>query len=223
MSSKLIQAERPFFAGMVVDAVLLLDQSDLRASSIGIKKIPGGAIQDSILIKGVAFKKTFTYAGAEQQPKTFNNPRIVCLNVELELKAERDNAEVRIEEVKAYQDVVDAEWQIIYRKLELIYKTGANVVLSKLPIGDLATQWFADRDVFCAGRVPFSDMQRVIQAVGGSVQSTCLNIRKEHVGTCGLFEERQIGGLRFYVFEECPQTRTCTLIIRGGGNNLWRK
>jgi T-complex protein 1 subunit eta len=32
-------------------------------------------------------------------------------------------------------------------------KSGAKIVLSKLPIGDLATQYFADRNVFCAGRV----------------------------------------------------------------------
>ena len=31
--------------------------------------------------------------------------------------------------------------------------SGAQIVLSKLPIGDLATQYFADRDIFCAGRV----------------------------------------------------------------------
>jgi len=37
--------------------------------------------------------------------------------------------------------------------LEAITATGAKVVLSKLPIGDLATQYFADRDIFCAGRV----------------------------------------------------------------------
>ena len=39
------------------------------------------------------------------------------------------------------QAVVDAEWQIIYNKMEALYKTGAKVVLSKLPIGDLATQY----------------------------------------------------------------------------------
>lgn len=27
----------------------------------------------------------FSYAGFEQQPKSFKNPKIVCLNVELEL------------------------------------------------------------------------------------------------------------------------------------------
>ncbi len=56
-------------------------------------------MQDSFLVKGVAFKKTFSYAGYEQQPKKLEKPKVVCLNVELELKAERDNAEVRVEEV----------------------------------------------------------------------------------------------------------------------------
>ena len=40
---------------------------------------------------------------------------------------------------------MDAEWTILYDKLERIYKSGAKVVLSKLPIGDVATQYFADR------------------------------------------------------------------------------
>lgn len=125
---------------VVVDAVLSLDQDDLNEKLIGIKKITGGALQDSLFVNGVAFKKTFSYAGFEQQPKSFVDPKIVCLNVELELKSEKDNAEVRVDRVSEYQAIVDAEWQIIYNKMEALYRTGAKVVLSKLPIGDLATQ-----------------------------------------------------------------------------------
>lgn len=220
MTSKLIKRNTTFFTKMVVDAVLSLDQDDLDEKLIGIKKIPGGSLTDSLFVDGVAFKKTFSYAGFEQQPKAFTKPKIVCLNVELELKAEKDNAEVRVEQVSEYQAIVDAEWQIIFRKLEAISKTGAKVVLSKLPIGDLATQYFADRDVFCAGRVAADDMERVVQATGATVQSTCSDIRAEHLGTCGTFEERQIGGERFNVFSECPQARTCTLVLRGGAEQF---
>lgn len=220
MSSKLIHSEKPFFSKMVVDAILCLDQDDLDESLIGVKKIAGGGLQDSLLVKGVAFKKTFTYAGAEQQPKHFENPHVLCLNVELELKAEKDNAEVRVDAVSEYQAIVDAEWEIIYRKLEAIEKTGAKVVLSKLPIGDLATQWFADRDIFCAGRVAAGDLRRVVQAAGGAIQSTCSDIAREHLGTCGLFAERQIGGERYNMFEDCPKAKTCTLILRGGAEQF---
>lgn len=206
---------------MVVDSVLSLDQDDLNEKLIGIKKITGGALQDSLFVNGVAFKKTFSYAGFEQQPKSFSNPQIVCLNVELELKSEKDNAEVRVEEVSEYQAIVDAEWRIIYDKMEALYKTGAKVVLSKLPIGDLATQYFADRDVFCAGRVSADDLERVCQATGATVQSTCSDINPERdLGTCAKFEERQIGGERFNFFEGCPGAKTCTLVLRGGAEQF---
>ena len=39
--------------------------------------------------------------------------------------------------------------------------SGAKIILSKLPVGDLATQFFADRNLFCAGRVAQDDMARV--------------------------------------------------------------
>jgi len=47
------------------------------------------------LLPQVAFKKTFSYAGFEQQPKKIVDAKICILNVELELKSEKDNAEVR--------------------------------------------------------------------------------------------------------------------------------
>jgi T-complex protein 1 subunit eta len=220
MSSKLIHRNSDFFTKMVVDAVLSLDQDDLNEKLIGIKKITGGALEDSLFVNGVAFKKTFSYAGFEQQPKSFKDPKIVCLNVELELKAEKDNAEIRVEQVSEYQAIVDAEWQIIYNKMEALYKTGAKVVLSKLPIGDLATQYFADRDIFCAGRVASDDLERVCQATGASIQSTCSDIQPHHLGTCGRFEERQIGGERYNFFEDCPGAKTCTLVLRGGAEQF---
>lgn len=52
-------------------------------------------MRDSFLVNGVAFKKTFSYAGFEQQPKKFVNPQILLLNIELELKSEKENAEIR--------------------------------------------------------------------------------------------------------------------------------
>ena len=63
--------------------------------------------QDSRLVAGVGFKKTFSYAGFEMQPKRYEKPKIALLNIELELKAERANAELRIDnvEVRVYEDI----------------------------------------------------------------------------------------------------------------------
>jgi T-complex protein 1 subunit eta len=75
----------------------------------------------------VAFKKTFSYAGFEMQSKSYSNPLIAMLNVELELKSEKENAEVRVTNVKDYQQIVDAEWEILYEKLDACVKSGAKV------------------------------------------------------------------------------------------------
>jgi hypothetical protein len=180
-----------FFGPMIVDAVECLGPS-LDLSLIGIKKVSGGSVTESMLVKGVAFKRTFSYAGFEQQPKSFDSPKILLLNLELELKSEKENAEIRLEDVDAYQSIVDAEWSIIYDKLAACAGSGAQIILSKLPIGDLATQYFADRGLFCAGRVARDDLERVARATGARVQTTVNGLTPDVLGTCEKFEEVQV-------------------------------
>ena len=219
LNSKLINSYKEFFSEMVVTAVSKLED-DLNMKMIGIKKVTGGSVTNSQIIEGVAFKKTFSYAGFEQQKKKYENPKICLLNLELELKSEKENAEIRIENPDDYQAIVDAEWRIIYEKLENIVESGANVVLSKLPIGDLATQYFADRGLFCAGRVPIDDLKRVSSATGGVIQTTVNGLKPEVLGTCGYFEEKQVGNERYNFFTECTNTKTVTILLRGGAEQF---
>ncbi|KAE8709938.1 T-complex protein 1 subunit eta [Hibiscus syriacus] len=191
LSSKLIGGEKEFFASMVVDAVIAIGNED-RLNMIGIKK----------------------------QPKKFLNPKILLLNIELELKSEKENAEIRLSDPSQYQSIVDAEWNIIYDKLDKCVKSGAKVVLSRLAIGDLATQYFADRDIFCAGRVTEEDLHRVAAATGGTIQTSVNNIIDEVLGTCEAFEEKQVGNERFNIFSGCPSGRTATLVLRGGADQF---
>jgi len=215
LNSKLVADYKEFFAKMCVDAIFALGD-DLSVQGVGMKKVAGGSLMDTVLVQGVAFKKTFSYAGFEQQPKYFENPKILLLSLELELKAEKDNAEVRITDPDQYQSIVDAEWKIIYEKLDLIVNSGAQVVLSRLAIGDLATQYFADRGIFCAGRVEMEDLERTRRATGAQVQTTVQGIMPNVLGTCGIFQEKQIGAERFNFFEHCPETKSATIVIRGG-------
>lgn len=96
--------------------------------------------------------------------------------------------------------------------------TGARIVLSKLPIGDLATQFFADRNIFCAGRVQIQDLDKVGKATGGTVQTTTNGIGENVLGTCGKFEEVQLGNERYNMFTQCPAAKTVTIVLRGGAS-----
>uniref|UniRef100_A0A3B3T9R3 T-complex protein 1 subunit eta n=1 Tax=Paramormyrops kingsleyae TaxID=1676925 RepID=A0A3B3T9R3_9TELE len=191
LNSKLIAGQKEFFSKMVVDAVMMLDEL-LPLKMIGMKKVHGGALEDSQLVAGVAFKKTFSYAGFEMQPKCYQNPKIALLNVELELKAEKDNAEVRVKSVEDYQAIVDAEWSILYDKLEKIYKSGAKE----------------------------EDLKRTMMACGGSIQTSVGSMTDDVLGECALFEEVQVGGERYNFFKGCPKAKTCTIILRGGAEQF---
>lgn len=99
LNSKLLANHRELFGQIVYDAVSQLG-TVMDKEMISIKKISGGSVTESELIHGVAFQKTFSYAGFENAPKQFTNPKILLLNLELELKAEKENAEIRVDDVK---------------------------------------------------------------------------------------------------------------------------
>lgn len=43
--------------------------------------------------------------------------------------------------------------------------------------------------MFCAGRVPNEDLQRVVKATGAVMQTTVNGMEPSVLGTCGKFEE----------------------------------
>jgi T-complex protein 1 subunit eta len=101
-----------------------------------------------------------------------------------------------------------------------MHDVGAQIVLSKLPIGDLATQWFADRGIFCAGRVPDEDIKRVAKSTGAILQTTVNKLTPDVLGTCGSFQEKQIGAERYNLFENCPNAKSATIVLRGGAEQF---
>ncbi|KAJ3425216.1 t-complex protein 1 subunit eta [Anaeramoeba flamelloides] len=182
MNSKLIAGHKDAFSDMVVQAVRSLDPEFPEVDLIGIKKVGGGAMEESFLVN--------------------------------------ENAEIRIKDPKEYQKIVEAEWELIYEKLEKIVDSGANIVLSGLPIGDLATQYFADRDIFCAGRVEEGDMKRLSVITGKQIQSTTNGFTSEMVGECELMEEKQIGSERYNIFTGFEKQGSTTIILRGGAEQF---
>jgi len=213
LSSKLIAGDSEIFGKIAVDAIKMIGKK-ASLQSIGIKSEKGGTVSDTLLVDGLAIKKCFAYAGAKAQPYLFKNPAVALIKVELEMKAERMNAEVRVNSAEEYQKVIDAEYKIFFDKCEKIAASGAKVVLSSKPVGDIATQYFADRGIYCGGRVPQDDMDRAMKSLGGSVQTTLDNIAA-NLGYCESFEEIQVGNERYNIFKGGKKAKSCTVILRG--------
>lgn len=194
LNSKILAPYKRHFAEMVLCSL------EARDEDVSVKKVSGGGVDSSCIIKGVAFEKCFTYAGYEQQPKRIVSPKIAVVSLELEWKSEMENGEMRISSADEYARVVAAEWKLITDQLDALIQAGANVVLSTLPVGDYATQYFAKHNVFSAGRVPEMEAQRVVRAFGGRIVSSVSLVSSRTLGSCALFEEREIGACRYNCF-----------------------
>ena len=83
------------------------------------------------------------------QPKKFQDPLICLLNVELELKSEKDNAEVRIKEVAVSVFYTQVLWKAAGFSFEITYRTtkllsmrsGKSSMTSWTPLLPLAPKW----------------------------------------------------------------------------------
>lgn len=214
--------------------------------SIHILPIPGGSLTDSELVNGIVFKRTFTYAGFEQQPKMIRNPKILLLNHEvctslnllnfkIELKHQKEFARLVINSPTEYHSFVDTEWQLLYRKLDQIYKTKCNVILDiqvrrwknanwSKPIGDLATQHFVQKEITNISRIPKDLMEKISKIVGGKIQASLEDLSDETIfGHCELFEERTIGDDRYCILSGCPNAEQVTLILRGASDEILKE
>jgi len=82
----------------------------------------------------------------------------------------------------------------------------------------LATQYFADRNIFCAGRVKEEDLNRVCKATGAVMQTTVNGLDDNVLGVCGKFEEVQLGSERYNMFTDCTKAKSVTFVLRGGAS-----
>jgi T-complex protein 1 subunit eta len=60
------------------------------------------------------------------------------------------------------------------------------------------------------------DIRRVAKATGAVLQTTVHGLTPEVLGTCGKFEEVQLGNERYNMFTGCNETKSTTLVLRGG-------
>jgi len=218
LNSKLISGKRHIFSEMIVDIGLFMG-SEFDLNMVSVKGILGGNLSDSFFLKGIIIKKPFSYAGYEKQNKKIYYPAILLLDIELEIKTEKDQSETKINNTKNFKKLIDVEWSIMYEKLDKITQSGAKTVFSKKSIGDLATQYFAERGVVSGGRIPIDDLSKISKGTGAQLISSCNKINSSNFGKCKILEEKQIGKEKFIIFAGCPK-ESATIIIRGGNKKL---
>ena len=183
-----------------------------------VEKIPGGAIEDSRVLRGVMFNKDVTHP---KMKRRIENPRILLLDCNLEYKKGESQTNIEIMKEDDFSKILQQEEDFIKKMCEDIIAFKPDLVITEKGVSDLAQHFFNKAGITAIRRLRKSDNLRVARACGATIVNRTDEITEEDIGTgAGLFEVRHIGDEYFTFIEDCKDPKACTILLRGASKDI---
>jgi len=218
MQTKIVSRDADYLAGLVVDAVLsVADKTDsgykVDKKNIKVLKGAGGVAGESSLIKGVVVDKEVAHAS---MPKRIENARILVTNTAFEVEKPEMDTKLNITSPEQMKQFIDSEDKMLYDIVQNARKSGANVMICLRAIDDLALQYLASAGILAVKMANMSDLERIVQAAGGSIIGNLGDVTPGDLGRAKLVEERKVEDKKWVFIEGCKDPKAVTILIRGG-------
>lgn len=174
MSSKLINADPEFFANLVVDSIKTVEQKTMFGTtypikSVNILKAHGQSSTESQLIKGYAIQ---TVKAHQQMPTEIKKAKIACLDFNLNKFRLQLGIQVLVDDPKNIEKIRQKECDVLKSRVQKILDAGANVILTRMGIDDLASKYMVEAGCIGLRRVDKGDLQRIAKLTGATVITT---------------------------------------------------
>merc|ERR1712176_1605811 len=182
-----------------------------------VGKLPGGAIEDSQVLRGVMFNKDVVHP---KMKRRIENPRILLLDCNLEYKKGESQTNMEIMKEEDFSKALEAEEAYIKKICDEISAFKPDLVITEKGVSDLAQHFFNKAGITAIRRLRKSDNLRVARACGATIVNRTDEISESDIGTgCGLFEIRKIGDEYFTFMEKCKDPKACTILLRGASKD----
>merc|ERR1711997_378835 len=186
-----------------------------------VEKLPGGAIEDSQVLRGVMFNKDVVHP---KMKRKLENPRILLLDCNLEYKKGESQTNMEIMKEEDFSKALEAEETYIKKICDEISAFKPDLVITEKGVSDLAQHFFNKAGITAIRRLRKSDNLRVARACGATIVNRTDEITEEDIGKdCGLFEIRKIGDEYFTFLEQCKDPKACTIILRGASIDILKE
>lgn len=183
-----------------------------------VEKIPGGMLEDSLVMNGLCMNKDVTHPRMKRMIK---NPRVMLLDCPMEYKKMESQANIEITQESDWEAILKQEEDYIENLCNDIIALKPDLVFTEKGVSDLAQHFLVKAGIAVIRRVRKTDNNRVARVTGATIMSETSNVREDHIGTkCGLFEVRKIGDEFFTFLEECEDPKACTILLRGGSKDV---
>ncbi|MFW9879968.1 MAG: thermosome subunit beta [Candidatus Thorarchaeota archaeon] len=222
MSGKSAEGIRSHLAEIAVKAVKTImekkgDRIIVDLDNIKVEKKQGGAIQDTELIEGIILDKERVHSG---MPKSVKNAKIALLNAALEVKKTEVDAKIQITSPAQLQDFLNEEERMLTSMVDLIEKSGANVVICQKGIDDQPQHYLAKANIFAVRRAKKSDMEKLAKATGARIVNNIHDLTQNDLGKATIVEEKKIANDEMTYITGCGNAKAISILIRGGTEHV---
>jgi len=226
MSSKIIGDDSEFFSKIVVEAMNRVKSIDYKGdvkypvNSINILKAHGKSAKESSLVEGYALNCT---VASEGMPKRVQNAKIAFLDFNLQKTKMKLGQKVVVSNVNDLEAIRDRENDIVKERIQLIIKSGANVILTTKGIDDLCLKYFVEAGAMAVRRCKKEDLKRIAKSCGGTVLITLNNLEGEEsfdascLGTADEVVQERIADDELILVKNSNK-KSASIILRGANS-----
>jgi T-complex protein 1 subunit gamma len=168
------------------------------------------------VIRGVMLNKDVTHPSMRRR---IEHPRIVLLDCGLDYKQAESVAHLEISAAEDWDKALKNEEASVRAMCEAVIAVKPDLVITEKGVSDLAQHYLQRANITALRRVRKSDNNRLAKATGATIVHRPEELLESDVGSCGLFEVRQIGDEYFAFVEDCASPKACSVLLRGGSKD----
>lgn len=184
-----------------------------------VEKIPGGEIDDSVVLKGVMFQKDTVHSSMRRH---IENPRILLLDTPLEYKKGESQTNMEVSGDNDWNQLLLLEEEYVKNMCAEIILHKPDIVITEKGVSDLAQHYLAKANITAFRRLRKTDNNRIARAVGATIVSRTDEIQESDIGLgCGLFKMEKLGNNEWFAYlTDCADPKACTVVLRGGSKDV---
>ena len=208
----------------------------IAVDDVVIEAKSGGRVDDTRFFEGVVVDRDVL----DDLPTDVENAKIALLDFPIEHKEpkvkgrkelqtgtaarERSKAgemvgsldfHVTISKASHLREFRDARARMFNELIDAVLNSGANVVCCRWGVDDDALDKFRRAGIMLMKRVKMTDLKRLEKSTGGKIVQDVSDLTADKFGFAGRVAQREVGGVKFVFFEDCPYKKSSTIFIRG--------